>query len=171
MNNSEDNSVGKQQQIVEKNDNKQVNLWAHYLKNMLSSTDATAGNSQQDEIIQQLFAAHAQGDSCLNISAEAVQKLVPMLTTDAEQHIAPFVYDGHALYLYRYYALESTLAQQVVRLKNQHPITANTKDYDYLLVDPQQRQALNMVGQQALSIITGGPGTGKTYTLARIVAV
>ena len=28
-----------------------------------------------------------------------------------------------------------------------------------------------MVAEQALSIITGGPGTGKTYTLARIIAV
>jgi exodeoxyribonuclease V alpha subunit len=28
-----------------------------------------------------------------------------------------------------------------------------------------------MVASQALNIITGGPGTGKTYTLARIIAV
>ena len=34
-----------------------------------------------------------------------------------------------------------------------------------------QQQALRMAASQALSIITGGPGTGKTYTLARIIAV
>ncbi len=37
--------------------------------------------------------------------------------------------------------------------------------------DPQQQKALQTAATQRLSIITGGPGTGKTYTLAHIVAV
>src|SRR5690606_27363387 len=40
-----------------------------------------------------------------------------------------------------------------------------------LLSDPQQKLALEMVARQALNIITGGPGTGKTYTLAHMIAV
>ena len=40
-----------------------------------------------------------------------------------------------------------------------------------LLEDPQQIAALDMVLRQGFNIITGGPGTGKTYTLARIIAV
>lgn len=42
--------------------------------------------------------------------------------------------------------------------------------YQHLLSDEFQQKALSMVMQQWLSIITGGPGTGKTYTLARIIA-
>ncbi|NLN56757.1 MAG: exodeoxyribonuclease V subunit alpha, partial [Gammaproteobacteria bacterium] len=34
-----------------------------------------------------------------------------------------------------------------------------------------QQQALQTAASQSLSIITGGPGTGKTYTLAHIIAV
>ncbi len=40
-----------------------------------------------------------------------------------------------------------------------------------LLSDPQQKLALEMVARQALNIISGGPGTGKTYTLAHMIAV
>lgn len=36
-------------------------------------------------------------------------------------------------------------------------------------LNSEQQQAIEMASQQAFSIITGGPGTGKTYTVAQLV--
>lgn len=63
------------------------------------------------------------------------------------------------------------MAQQVARLKLQNLTQVDISAYAHLLEDQHQKQALAMVAEQALAIITGGPGTGKTYTLARIIAV
>ena len=72
--------------------------------------------------------------------------------------------------LYRYWQLEQRLAHQICRLKRQTTQTIDLSSYQNLLSDEYQQAALKMVLQQWLSIITGGPGTGKTYTLARIIA-
>ena len=83
----------------------------------------------------------------------------------------PCVHDGQGLALYRYWNLEQRLAEQIRRLKQQPIQPVSCEEHLDLLTDPHQQAALQMVTRQSLSIITGGPGTGKTYTLARIIAV
>lgn len=141
--------------------------WAEYLINQVAKSSE---NAELIMTIRQLFLAKSRGDSCMNCYPDQVQQFGQLLTSSAQQ-IAPFVYDGQALFLYRYFALEQRLAQQVQRLYQQQPTTVDTSAYTSLLSDQYQQQALQRVGQSALNIITGGPGTGKTYTLARIVAV
>ena len=132
---------------------------------------------QSAELIQRIFQAIEQGDSCIPChkdEALLLQKLVHNSDPDAleKQAIAPFIWDDQRLYLYRYWRLESQLAQAVVHLKQQHiEVLQLTAQHHALLTDTQQKLALQMVASQPLSIITGGPGTGKTYTLARIIAV
>lgn len=125
------------------------------------------------DIIEQVLEAIQQGDSCISASSEQVETLNDLVVSaaDIEQQIAPFVFDEQRLYLYRYWALEQSLAQQVARLKQQHIAAVDISAYPNLLTDKHQIQALSMVAKQGLNIITGGPGTGKTYTLARIIAV
>ena len=132
---------------------------------------------QSAELLQRIFQAIEQGDSCITChkdEALLLQKLVHNFDPDAleKQAIAPFIWDDQRLYLYRYWRLESQLAQAVVHLKQQHiEVLQLTAQHHALLTDTQQKLALQMVASQPLSIITGGPGTGKTYTLARIIAV
>ena len=90
---------------------------------------------------------------------------------DGRAQVAPFIEDNQFLYLYRYWQLEHRLAIQVGRLKQQKIESVNISENSDLLEEEQQKKALAMVAEQAFSIITGGPGTGKTYTLARIIAV
>ena len=128
---------------------------------------------QTSDLMAQVLNAIQQGDSCISATAEQVAALndLVVLASDIQQHIAPFVFDHQRLYLYRYWVLEQSLAQQVTRLKQQTIDTVDISAYPQLLSDEHQIQALNMVAKHGLNIITGGPGTGKTYTLARIIAV
>ncbi len=73
--------------------------------------------------------------------------------------------------MYRYWNLETRLAKQIERLWQQQIPPVDLTAYSGLLQDKYQKSALTMVAGKILSIITGGPGTGKTYTLARIIAV
>ncbi|EXS34323.1 exodeoxyribonuclease V subunit alpha [Acinetobacter sp. 826659] len=123
--------------------------------------------------LQQLIEASLQGDSCIDISSEQIAALgqLAISADQATSKVAPCVYDEQGLALYRYWHLEQRLAEQICRLKQQLIQPVSCDDYLDLLTDPHQQAALQMVARQSLSIITGGPGTGKTYTLARIIAV
>lgn len=123
--------------------------------------------------LQQLIEASLQGDSCIDVSSEQIAALgqLALSADQATSKVAPCVYDEQGLALYRYWHLEQRLAEQICRLKQQLIQPVVCEDYLDLLTDPHQQAALQMVARQSLSIITGGPGTGKTYTLARIIAV
>ncbi|MGP4952791.1 exodeoxyribonuclease V subunit alpha, partial [Psychrobacter sp. T6-1] len=71
------------------------------------------------------------------------------------------------LWLHRTWQAEYDLAYHILRIKNQTvqalPIAANSQ------LNPEQQEAIYMANRSAFSIITGGPGTGKTYTVAQLV--
>lgn len=148
-----------------------LTTWSSYI------AQASLGQSAQAldaaALLQQLIEASLQGDSLIDITPEQHATLGSLLVSAdlAASQVAPCVADEQGVALYRYWQLEQRLAAQICRLKQQ-PIAAVSCDgYADLLTDPHQQAALHMVARQALSIITGGPGTGKTYTLARIIAV
>jgi exodeoxyribonuclease V alpha subunit len=156
------------------NSPKRLNMQA-WIKNLISLHLAADARESSEALLQQVFQAIEQGDSCIMCSPEQAQQLQGVSISAeqaAVQVIAPFVFDGRLLYLYRYWALEHQLAQALLQLKQQPVQPVNlTAQHLALLSDSQQQRALQMVAANALSIITGGPGTGKTYTLARIIAV
>ena len=126
------------------------------------------------QLIQQVLDAMQEGNSCIPASVEQVASLQHLVwqCESSATGAAPFVFENQSLYLYRYWQLEQSVAAHIARIKLQAvPTLALTACERKLLTDPQQQKALEMVAQQALSIITGGPGTGKTYTLAHIIAV
>ncbi|WP_171527217.1 MULTISPECIES: exodeoxyribonuclease V subunit alpha [Acinetobacter] len=153
-----------------------MQAWLDYLCQPPFSTATidTAGKS----LMQQVLDAIEQGDSCIPASAAQVAALHDLQITlsvppsDTAAAIAPFVFDGQRLYLYRYWKLEQQVATDILRIQAQQPLSFELKPEQLnLLQDPQQQQALQTAASQSLSIITGGPGTGKTYTLAHIIAV
>nr|WP_213032986.1 exodeoxyribonuclease V subunit alpha [Acinetobacter sp. ANC 4470] len=148
-----------------------ISTWSRFIRQKPFSHAPKHENS--NDIIEQVLEAIQQGDSCISASSEQAETLNDLVVSVAhiEQQIAPFVFDEQRLYLYRYWALEQSLAQQVARLKQQHIAAVDISAYPNLLTDEHQIQALTMVAKHGLNIITGGPGTGKTYTLARIIAV
>jgi exodeoxyribonuclease V alpha subunit len=102
--------------------------------------------------------------------------------TAAEQDTgptAPLVLDGGRLYLDRYWRYEDRLASRLRRLaartvddRGQAEVTAAL---DRLFPagddDPDlQRRAAEVAATRALTVLSGGPGTGKTTTVVRLLA-
>lgn len=165
----EDNSVDKL--ISGQSEQKTwLNMWSNYLTQAPFSQSAQAVSAAH--ILQQLVEASLQGDSCIEVDTTQLEALGDLAVSSeiATTQVAPCVYDQQGLALYRYWQLEQRLAHQICRLKRQTTQTIDLSSYQNLLSDEYQQAALKMVLQQWLSIITGGPGTGKTYTLARIIA-
>ena len=94
----------------------------------------------------------------------------------------PLVFDGDArLYLYRYHRYERLLADTLrERAQRTLPLDAGLARavLDQLFatqpglgVDLRQREAVAVAALRQLTIISGGPGTGKTTTVVRLLAL
>ena len=93
----------------------------------------------------------------------------------------PLVLDGERLYLRRYWRDETQVARAVrERAEATHPVdTALVRAWlDKLFVENPdaarpdwQKLACAVAMRGSVAIITGGPGTGKTYTVARLLAL
>ena len=108
--------------------------------------------------------------------------------------IRPLVWDGHRLYLHRYWAYERAVAADLVDRAGRAPRSAasvdaaarRAKTFGVLesLFGPErvpgsdggpdepnlQRRAAEVALGSGLAVIVGGPGTGKTRTVARLLA-
>lgn len=93
----------------------------------------------------------------------------------------PLVLDGERLYLRRYWRDETLVAQTIrARARSVRPVdTAQARGWlDILFASEQraespdwQKLACAVALRGSIAIITGGPGTGKTYTVARLLAL
>lgn len=75
-------------------------------------------------------------------------------------------------WLHRSWQAERDIAKHILRISAE-PVSALDMDTIIdtldLTLNPQQRTAIQVANRSAFSIITGGPGTGKTYTVAALV--
>ncbi len=96
---------------------------------------------------------------------------------------SPLVLDGTLLYLRRYFNYEVSVAEKLITLATAKDsdiysgfINSNALNELLDILFPGdtseiQKKAANMILMNKLLIISGGPGTGKTYTLARLIAL
>ncbi|CAG1022991.1 partial RecBCD enzyme subunit RecD, partial [Patescibacteria group bacterium] len=128
------------------------------------------------KLIKFLSYQHNQGHSCivLNeqeqalISASGLAMLNPL--TDTE--LLPLVLEQNRLYLQRYWFYEHRLMLQLKRIAQQsYDITELQDLLNSYFNDESQKAAASIALKQGFSIITGGPGTGKTTTVVRILAL
>ncbi|MDH1265727.1 exodeoxyribonuclease V subunit alpha [Pseudomonas sp. GD03944] len=143
-----------------------------------------------------LCAALERGDVCLPLARLAGQRPWPehpfslpplaewqrVLTASplvgASGEFAPLILDGGRLYLARYHAYEQQLAERLLSRAADWPaidevrlgesltrlFTFNTQQPDW------QRLAAAQAVRRKLAVISGGPGTGKTTTVVRLLA-
>ncbi len=94
----------------------------------------------------------------------------------------PLVLDGERLYLRRYWRDETLVGADHARARGGHAsggYAAGVRSWLDMLFDAQpgaqgpdwQKLACAVALRGSVAIITGGPGTGKTYTVARLLAL
>lgn len=133
-----------------------------------------------------LVALQQQPEDLLGWTTEEVQRLPAGCAAAADSlpwthgESSPLVRQGHRLYLRRAWVAEQQI-RAALTLRAQHPPTPLPALEDWLdeLFGPAQgpaaqagqRQACRLAATQQVALITGGPGTGKTTTVTRLLAV
>lgn len=92
---------------------------------------------------------------------------------------APLVWDHHRLYLRRYWRYECQVADGINMRLTQDAWPAETLHGELLRLFPTEtsceinwpRVACALAARSAFSVITGGPGTGKTTTVVRLLGL
>ncbi len=95
---------------------------------------------------------------------------------DVGQPIEPLVFRNNLLYLQRYFHYEATVAAALRRMlpeSGSEALTPSAAQVGILeaadLEESQRTAAEHAIGHR-LTVLSGGPGTGKTFTLTRILA-
>ena len=120
------------------------------------------------------------GDVCLEIDNEQLKLLkgVPDVTTLVEYDTppasvrTPFVVDGSLLYTRRNWVYERRVRDwilQGIQTKMGDSVTELPDDSFYAGLRDEQKTAVIAMCNSRFSILTGGPGTGKTFTISRAV--
>ena len=138
------------------------------------------------------FRPYATTDAHLITPAELLGSL-PLRDWESALHpdvvsdggrLAPLVYDGGRLYLYRYWRYEQQVARgiadrvQATAEGSGPPLERMRAILDVLFgpcpeggAPDWQRLACALAARQRFAIVTGGPGTGKTTTVVRLLAL
>ncbi|MBN7819951.1 exodeoxyribonuclease V subunit alpha [Bowmanella yangjiangensis] len=95
------------------------------------------------------------------------------------QQALPLILDGQALYLQRYWHYEVTLAEQLKQLASgqfSFDLTSGKQLLAQLFSEETQgtdwqKLAVILAASKQFCVITGGPGTGKTTTVTRLMAL
>ena len=143
-------------------------------------TQRTEFKNQQKTDFQTLCAKlsfhQTQGHSCIVVSNDE-QALILGSGLASQSDLTPLILEQNRLYLHRYWFYENRLSIQISHLLT-HTFTYKNLEsvlcrYFIELIDETdwQKEAAKMAISQGFSIITGGPGTGKTSTVVKILAI
>lgn len=141
----------------------------------------TADKKAFESLVAFLSQQQHHGHTCVEITDADKRILLASGFACESPHSEPVAYpliiEANRLYLQRYWSYENRLA---TRLRQISTITHAANNLDSLLdryfgkqfdESDKQRQAATLACRQALCIITGGPGTGKTTAICKILAV
>ena len=139
-----------------------------------------------EKCLTELFRAMEAGHVCWNMQDEDALLADALRPEDLEQLPAlplfgnaedkrPFVLEGNKMYLQRYHAYETQLLRNILKLA-EYSAQQQINDFEeelkklFPMRNLQMAAAITALVQQ-FCIITGGPGTGKTTSVAKLLAL
>lgn len=150
----------------------------HYFAEFLAGRSGLSGAAKErfQELVTRVSRALEEGHSCLSVS-EAEERFLSVNFLVSNGGQTPLVLHNHRLYLHRYFHYETRLAEQI---RIMAAITL-APELDEHLIDAYfdapgpgtdwQKEAAKVALHRAMTIICGGPGTGKTTTVVKILAL
>ena len=146
----------------------------HQLGGVATATSAMA------QCAQQLLRAVLAGDSCVPIERDLpVSPVLTVITPTRANAVVttPLVQDLGHVYLQRLWQAETILAARLRSLVCATPIADQATISTVLgeltqrvQLAPEQLRAVAVALNRSLLVLTGGPGTGKTHTIASVIA-
>lgn len=162
---------------------KKVRLLDSQFAKFLANRSGLTGQErdQFQDIVCRLSISLGGGDSCLPVTdseAKLVSSTALAREGESEGANKPLCLAGNRLYLQRMFAYEQTLAAGIGKIvSDSRKLSLNELLLDSLFGSQQdhdtdyQRLAAVQALEQNLLIISGGPGTGKTTTVVKILAL
>ncbi|MEX2488064.1 MAG: exodeoxyribonuclease V subunit alpha [Pseudomonadales bacterium] len=161
----------------------EINYLDYYFCRFIAELEANRLHDSLTHLIADLSHALTEQHSCLDLSQRGdaenlITRLKETQCVGDGTEPTPLVLEGSKLYLHRYYSYESRIAASLVA--RNRPLEVDASQFERAIrtsfpnndqpVDWQQVATLQALTRQ-LSIITGGPGTGKTSTVVKILAI
>ncbi|NLB56098.1 MAG: exodeoxyribonuclease V subunit alpha [Lentisphaerae bacterium] len=133
------------------------------------------------EILQEKHITATEPDLELHSSLPTLEDWITLLPThivaDSFANITEsekptlFIRKNTKIYLRRYWDYETNTQIKLRNLNRSSGIKADEQVLNSYFKDNDQREAAKKIIEKKLCLVTGGPGTGKTYTLAKAVAL
>ncbi len=156
-----------------------VGLIDVYFRNFIRRTVPDCSEVLLD-LAAEVSRALAHQNSCVDLSGRSDSAaIIKELNTVGLNHpTTPLTLHGDKLYLSKYFVYERDITRRLAQMNQRLPAGGDPRLGDELKTafpgdaDPdwQQIAALQVLTRK-LTIITGGPGTGKTSTVARIIGI
>ena len=155
--------------------------FAHYLQGVQPSS-----NPQHSMLAAMASHQFGLGHACLDLEtldADLSQSAasLPWIQSQDERHNSPLVLDGQRLYLRRNWNAEQSIRASIsARLAQPCPVPQNLSESLAQLFEATeatsaapdwQKVACALAARKRFTLITGGPGTGKTTTVVRLLAL
>lgn len=134
----------------------------------------------EDGLALPTIVADFKRDAHAFIESVADAKSLTVIAKDAQQKVTPIVYDLQRLYLYRYWNDENVLSSKLTQMASTSLAIADNSPQALQQLFPEQdteqcidwqKTAAAVAMCRQFTVISGGPGTGKTTTVAKLLAV
>lgn len=122
-----------------------------------------------EQFLVKMFDASQEGHLCVEMDVPKLpDSLLTYVTQRSELPQTPLCAYQGKVYFQKNFVFESTFVHHYARISSSTPVYhMEITELDGL--QPEQQTALLAAAKSSLTLITGGPGTGKTYTASRLI--